>query len=331
MATLVTGATGFVGAAIVRRLLAWGWGDIRVLARPASDRRNLEGLSVEIRDGDLTDAPSLRAAVKGCRAVFHAAADYRLWTRRPEDMFRANVDGTRNLLLAAAEAGVARIVYTSSVATLGLPLDGGLGDEDTPVRFEDMIGPYKRSKFRAEEEARRLAAEEGVPVVVVNPSMPVGPADIKPTPTGRMIIEAAKGRMPVYVDTGLNVAHVDDVAEGHILAFERGRVGERYVLGGENMTLREILVLMAELTGGGRPLFGIPHGLVMPIAYVAEAWTRLSGGTEPFVTVDGIRLARKKMFFSTAKAERELGYRCRPPREALGDALAWYRDHGYLN
>ena len=286
---------------------------------------------MEVREGDLTDSASLGDALRGCRTLFHAAADYRMWTRHPEAMFRANVDGTRDLVLAAAEAGVERIVYTSSVATLGLPHDGGDGDENTPVRFEDMIGPYKQSKYRAEEEVLKLVSERGLPVVIVNPSLPVGPGDIKPTPTGRMILEAAMGRMPIYVDTGLNVVHVDDVAEGHFLAWEKGRVGERYVLGGENMTLRQILEAMASLTGKGRPLFGIPHGVVLPIAHAAELWTRLTGGEEPFVSVDGVRLARKKMFFSTAKAEHELGYRFRPAREALSDALSWYREHGYLN
>jgi len=325
---LVTGASGFVGSAVVRRLLDRGW-PVRVLVRAKSPRRNLEGLAVETVEGDLIDSVSLRGALKGCTGLFHVAADYRLWTRDPAAMFRANVDGSRDIVLAACEAGVARIVYTSSVATLGLRPSGEPADEETPVTFGDMIGPYKQSKFRAEEEVRRLIAEQGAPVIIVNPSTPVGPRDIKPTPTGRMIVEAAAGRMPAYVDTGLNIVHVDDVAAGHVLAFEKGRIGERYVLGGENMALRDILREVARLAGRRPPAFRVPHGVVMPIAWLAEAWTHISGGDEPFVTRDGVRMARKKMFFSSAKAARELGYAPRPATQALTDAVAWFREHGY--
>ncbi|MFQ5774445.1 MAG: hopanoid-associated sugar epimerase [Kiloniellaceae bacterium] len=329
MTALVTGATGFVGSAVARRLLDRGE-TVRVLARPGSDRRNIADLDVEVAEGDLRDAASLERALKGCQALFHVAADYRLWVRRPEEIYEANVAGTRRLMLAAAEAGVARIVYTSSVATLGLRPDGAPSDEDTPVTLADMIGHYKRSKFLAEEEVGNLVRDHGLPAVIVNPSTPVGPRDVKPTPTGRMIVEAAAGRIPAFVDTGLNVVHVDDVAAGHLLAFERGAVGERYVLGGENMALREILAEIARLCGRRPPRLRVPHGMVLPVAYAAEAWSRLSRGGEPFVTVDGVRMARKRMFYSSAKARERLGYRARPPGEALRDAVEWFRRAGYL-
>lgn len=330
MTILVTGASGFVGSAVLRRLVNEGYA-VRALVRPTSDRRNLDGLAVEVAVGDVTDPASLVPAVKGCTGLFHVAADYRLWVRDPAPMFKANVDGTRNILVAAAEAGVGRMVYTSSVATLGLRPGGAAADEDTPVAFEDMIGPYKQSKFMAEAEVRRLVAAQGLPVVIVNPSTPVGPRDVKPTPTGRMIVEAATGRMPAYVDTGLNLVHVDDVAAGHLLAFDKGTVGERYVLGGENMTLKDILEDIADITGRKAPRLRIPHDLILPVAYAAEAWTRLTGGGEPFVTVDGLRMARKKMFFSWDKAGHALGYRPRPAREALVDAVQWFRRNGYCS
>ena len=241
MTSLVTGATGFVGSAVVRALLDAGEVP-RVLVRPESDRRNLAGLGVDLAEGDLRDAASLARACRGCQALFHVAADYRLWVPRPEEIYAANVDGTRALMQAAGAAGVARIVYTSSVATLGLTRDGSPADEATPAALADMIGHYKRSKFLAEEVVRGMVTEAGLPAVIVNPSTPIGPRDIKPTPTGRMIVEAARGRIPAFVDTGLNVVHVADVAAGHLLAFERGRIGERYILGGENLALAEILV-----------------------------------------------------------------------------------------
>lgn len=329
MKALVTGATGFVGSAVARSLLAAGH-TVRVLVRPASDRRNLDGLAVEAVVGNLTEEASLRTACAGCDALFHVAADYRLWTRNPQAMMAANVDGTRNILRAAMDAGVSRIVYTSSVATLGVRPDGQSADEETPATLADMIGPYKRSKFLAEEAVLEMVVGDGAPVVIVNPSAPIGPYDIKPTPTGRMIVEAAAGRMPAYVDTGLNVVHVDDVAAGHLAAFERGGIGERYILGGENLTLRQILVAIAAISGGRGPLFRVPHGLILPIAYAAEAWTRLTGGEEPFATVDGVRMARKKMFFTCEKAVRQLGYAPRPAGEALADAIRWFRQNGYL-
>jgi dihydroflavonol-4-reductase len=327
--TLVTGATGFVGSAVVRRLLATGHA-VRALTRQGSDRRNIAGLAVEVVLGDLRDPDSLKRALEGCSALFHVAADYRLWVPDPEVIYDVNVGGTRDLLLAAAAAGVARVVYTSSVATLGFKADGSPADEETPVSLKDMIGHYKRSKFLAEEEVRRLVREEGLPAVIVNPSTPVGPRDIKPTPTGRMIVEAAAGRMPAYVDTGLNLVHVNDVAAGHLLAFERGRVGERYLLGGRDMPLVEILGEIAGLVGRKPPRLRIPHGVVLPIAHIAETWARLTGAIEPFVTVDGVKMAKKRMFFTSAKAERELGYAARPAEAALKDAVDWFRAEGYL-
>lgn len=330
MTTLITGATGFVGSAVLRRLLAAGH-HVRTLVRSGGDRRNIDGLAVEAATGDLTDRKSLDRAVAGCAALFHVAADYRLWVPRPDEIYATNVAGTRNVMLAAAEAGVTRIVYTSSVATLGFNPDGSPADEDTLVTIDDMIGHYKRSKFLAEAEVRRLVEEEDLPAVVVNPSTPVGPRDIKPTPSGRMVVEAAAGRIPAYVDTGLNLVHVDDVADGHLLAFERGSPGERYVLGGENMTLREILAEIARLSGRPPPRLRLPHVLVPPVAYAAEAWVRLRGRGEPLVNVDSARMAKKRMFYSAEKARRELGFEPRPAAEALRDAVDWFRRHGYLD
>ena len=328
MTTLVTGGSGFVGSAIIRRLLDAGH-EIRALVRSSSARDNLVGLPIEIVVGDLLDPESLIRAARGCNAVFHAAADYRLWIPKPDEIYAANVSGTVNLMRAAAESGVKRIVYTSSVAALGLNANGAPADEETPVALADMIGHYKRSKFLAEAEVRHLAAEQKIPVVIVNPSAPVGPRDIRPTPTGRMIVEAAAGRMPAYVETGLNIVHVDDVAEGHLRAYERGAVGQRYILGGTNMTLHEILEIVAEITGRPAPRIKLPHAVVMPIAYVAEAMARI-GGFEPVATVDSVRMAKKLMYFSSDKARRDLGYSPRPARQALADAVQWFDAHGYL-
>jgi len=329
MPTLVTGATGFVGSAVVRLLLDFGE-RVRVLTRPASDRSNLAGLDVEVVEGDLCDRESLERAVAGCQALYHVAADYRLWVPEPEQIYRTNVDGTVQLLLAAADAGVRRIVYTSSVATLGVFSDGRRADEETPVGLEDMIGHYKRSKFMAEEAVRRLVEEHALPVVIVNPSTPVGPRDIKPTPTGRMILDAAAGRMPAFVDTGLNIVHVDDVAEGHLRAFQRGRVGERYILGGDNLTLEEILRRVCTLAGQRPPTLALPRQVLLPVAYVAETMARLFKTGEPPLTVDRVRMSMKKMYFSSAKAERELGYRWRPADEAFRDSVDWFREVGRL-
>ncbi len=329
MTTLLTGASGFVGSAVLRRLLAAGH-DVRVLVRPGSDRRNLEGLAVTPVTGDLADPASLRSALTGCRALFHVAADYRLWVPDPRPMYAVNVDGTAALMRAALDVGVERIVYTSSVATLGLHPDRRPADEDTPVSLEEMIGHYKRSKFLAEQAVRTLVREEGLPAVIVNPSTPVGPRDVKPTPTGRMILDAARGRTPAYVDTGLNIVHVDDVAEGHWLAFQRGRPGERYVLGGENLSLKEIFSRIAALSGHAPPRIRLPHAALYPIARAAEGWVRVRGRGRPLVTVDELRMSKKWMFFSSEKARRELGYEPRPAQDALRDALRWFREHGYL-
>lgn len=328
MTVLVTGAAGFVGSAVVRALLARGTA-VRVLVRPTSDLGNLDDLPVERFFGDLRDRKSVDRAVKGCEAVFHVAADYRLWVPQPREMFANNVEGTRHVMLAAGEAGVPRIVYTSSVATLGLPRDVEAADEDTPATQADMIGPYKQSKFAAEAVVRAMIADKGLPAVIVHPSTPIGPWDRRPTPTGQIIVEAASGHMPAYVDTGLNLVHVDDVADGHLLALEQGKPGERFILGGDNLTLKQILVQIGEVTGKPAPRIQVPHKVVMPIAAMAEMWGRISN-REPFVTLDGVRLARKKMFFSSERAKRRLGYRPRPASEAIVDAIDWFDRHGYL-
>ncbi|MBV9686150.1 MAG: NAD-dependent epimerase/dehydratase family protein [Alphaproteobacteria bacterium] len=325
--TLVTGATGFVGSAVARALLARGE-RVRVLARPNGNRRNLAGLPVEITEGAMEDPRSLARAVAGCRYVYHVAADYRIWVPDPAPMFRANVEGTRDLLTAALDAGVERIVYTSSVATLGL-ISGGSADEATPSSISEMIGPYKQSKFAAEELVRDLFYQRGLPVVIVNPSTPVGPHDVKPTPTGRLIVEAACGRMPAFVDTGLNIVHVDDVAEGHLAAADKGRIGERYILGGENMALAEILAEVASTVGRRPPRLRMPHRMLFPVAFGAELAARVTG-REPFVTLDGVRMSRKKMYFSSERASRELAYAPRPARQAIADAVAWFAANGYL-
>jgi dihydroflavonol-4-reductase len=325
---LLTGATGFVGSAVARALLARGH-TVRVLTRPASDRRNLAGLAVEEAVGDLTDPASLAAAARGCRYVFHVAADYRIWVPDPAAMLRANVEGTLAMLRAARDAGAERIVYCSSVAALGLTKDGSPADETTPVTEADMIGIYKLSKFRAEQAVLRLIAEEGVPAVIVNPAAPVGPRDIKPTPTGRMIREAASGRMPAYLDTGLNIVHVDDVADGHLLALDHGRIGERYILGGENVLLGDLVRLICAVAGRRGPFLRLPAGMLWPLAAGMETAARLFG-IEPLVTRDHLRMARKRMFFSSAKAMRELGYAPRPARAAVEDAVAWFRATGAL-
>jgi dihydroflavonol-4-reductase len=324
--SLVTGATGFLGSAVARALLARGH-RVRVLARPSSDRRNLQDVAVEVAEGRLEDAESLKRAADGCRYVFHVAADYRLWVRDPQAMLRANVDGSRAMMQAAMAAGVERMVYTSSVAVLGHAPDG-IADEETPSAESDMIGPYKRSKFLAEAEVRRMVAEEGLPAVIVNPSTPVGPRDIKPTPTGRMIVDAAAGRMPAYVDTGLNIVHVDDVAEGHLLALDKGVPGERYILGGDNLSLAAILAHIARHVGRTPPRIRLPRLPLFPIAVGAELVARLSG-REPMVTVDALKMAGWRMWFSSAKAEHQLGYRHRPAEAALDAAVDWFREAGY--
>jgi dihydroflavonol-4-reductase len=327
-ATLLTGATGFVGSAVARALAVRGH-RLRLLVRPASDRRNLSGLDVELALGDLLNAASLARAVDGCRFVFHGAADYRFWVPDPEAMLRANVEGTLAVMRAAQQAGVERIVYCSSVAALGWTDDDTPADESTPTNEAAFIGTYKRSKFLAERVVMDLVRHDGLPAVVVNPAAPVGPRDIKPTPTGKMIRDAAAGRVPAYIDTGLNMVHVDDVAEGHALALEKGRIGERYVLGGENLLLKDILALVADVVGRRPPGIELPEGLVRPAAWLAEALARLTG-ISPIMTRDQIKMARHKMFYSSAKAMRELGYEPRPVRAAVEEAVAWFRANGML-
>ena len=327
--TLLTGATGFVGSAVARALVRAGF-SVRVLVRPGSPRVHLGNLDLEFVEGDLRDAESVARAVEGVRTVFHVAADYRLWARDPGEIFAANVDGTRHVMQAALRAGVERVIYTSSVATLGLRPDGTAADESSPLSEAQGIGAYKRSKIAAERLVEAMIARDGLPAVIVNPSTPVGPRDVKPTPTGRIIVEAACGRIPGFVDTGLNLVHVDDVADGHLAALERGAVGERYILGGTNVTFADMLADIARLVGRKPPRLRIPRAVVMPIAYAAEAMARFTG-REPFATVDGVRMAKYRMFFTAAKAERDLDYRPRPYIAGLEDAIRWFRENGYLD
>jgi len=302
---------------------------VRALVRPASDRRNIDGLDLELVEGDLRNAGSRRTALEGIDAVFHVAADYRMWLREPAEMYAINVDATADLIAEATRAGVARIVYTSSVATLAPPCGREPSDETRLAPLASVIGHYKRSKLLAEQAVQRLIAEEAAPVVIVKPSAPFGPRDVRPTPTGRIVVQAMTGRMPAYVDTGLNVVHVDDVAEGHILAFEKGETGQSYIFGSENLSLKVILTTISEAAGVRPPRLRMPRRALLPVAYGAEMLARLTGCGEPFVTVDGIRLARHRMFFSSNKAMSELGYAPRPARSALADAVTWFRQHGY--
>ena len=325
---LVTGASGFVGSAVVRHLIKAGH-QVRALVRATSSRINLADLRVEIVEGDLRDVESLIRAMAGIRFVFHVAADYRLWARNPQDIVRTNVEGTRNLMTAALRAGVERIVYTSSVATLKARPDGKASDETFWLEAQSAVGAYKYSKVVAERLVETMVAEQKLAAIIVNPSTPIGPGDVRPTPTGRIIVEAAAGRMPAYVDTGLNVVHVDDIAAGHLAALQSGRIGERYILGGQDVLLGDMLREIARQTGRVPPRLRLPRRLIFPIAYGAEASARFTG-REPFVTTTGLRLAKDRMFFTSAKAERELGYRARPYIEAIAEATAWFRQHGYL-
>jgi dihydroflavonol-4-reductase len=324
---LVTGGTGFVGANVVRALLDEG-ATVRVLARPGGDRRALAGLPVEIAEGDLCVPASLRAAVSKVHTVFHVAADYRLWARDPGELHRANVGGTRAILEAAGQAGVRRLVYTSTVGALGIPKDGAPGTEDTPVALADMVGPYKASKFLAEAVAVDFA-RRGLPVVVVNPSAPIGPWDVKPTPTGQMIVDFLRGRMFATLDTGLNLVHVRDVARGHVRAAERGRVGEKYVLGHQNLRLTEIFRMLAQVTGLPAPRMRIPYGVAWLAAAGMEGVSRVTR-RPPRVSLTAVRMARKRMFFSPAKAVRELGLPQTDVGDALRDAVDWFTAHGYV-
>ncbi len=328
MTTLVTGATGFVGSHVAR-LLAERGEAVRALVRPTSRVDMLEGIRCERVTGDLCDPNSLGDALEGVRRVFHVAADYRLWARDPGEIYASNVEGTRNLLVIARQSGVEQFIYTSTVATIAVPTeDGSPADENTPASLQQMIGHYKRSKFIAEREVMAFSREK-MRVIVVNPTTPVGPGDWKPTPTGRIIVDFLNGRMPAFVDTGLNLVAVEDVAEGHLLAAERGRPGERYLLGGQNMTLEEILAELARITGRRAPRMRIPHSVALAAAYVDAAFSRMLG-REPHIPLEGVKIARHRMFVNTAKAERELGFQARPVAEAMDRAVRWYEANGYV-
>jgi len=328
MTTLVTGATGFVGSHVTRQLIAAG-NRVRVLIRRSSNLQALKGLAVEYVEGDLCDVESLDRAMRGVGRIFHVAADYRLWTRHPDEIYETNVAGTRRLLEIAARLGVDRIVYTSTVATIAVPSHGGaFPNEGSRASLEQMIGHYKRSKFLAELEAKKAAAA-GVPVVIVNPTAPVGPGDWKPTPTGRIIVDFLNGRMPAYVDTGLNVVGVEDVAAGHLLAAEHGRIGERYILGARNMTLKEILGALAPMARRRAPRLRLPHGVALAAGYLDQFVARLTG-REPQIPVEGVKMSRHRMFVTSDKAARELGYNPGQVEPALAAAVRWYEEHGYV-
>jgi dihydroflavonol-4-reductase len=327
MLAFVTGATGFVGSHVARVLAEQG-ADLRLLVRSSSDLRNIEGLKADRAVGDLRDPASLEKAMAGCDVVFHVAADYRLWVRDPEQMYRSNVGGTRAILEAARKNGVGRVVYTSSVATMGFTSNGHAADENSPVAVENMIGPYKRSKFMAEQIAME-AGRGGMDVVVVNPTTPVGERDIKPTPTGRIVVDFLKKKFPAYVDTGLNLVDVKECAHGHVAALEKGKSGERYILGGENLTLKQILDKLAAITGLPSPMVRVPYALALAAGVVDEIVTGRILGREPRATIDAVRMGRKKMFVSSAKAERELGWVPVPVEDALRRAAEWFRANGY--
>ena len=327
MKALVTGATGFIGSHIARELLKSG-ASVRVLVRKGSDRRNLAGVDVEIVEGNILDRASISSALKTCDTLFHAAADYRLWTKNPAAMYAANVEGTENVLEAAHSAGIGKVVYTSSVGTLGNPGDGTPGDEDTPVSFTDMVGDYKKSKFLAERKAESFLAR-GLQLVIVNPSTPVGPFDIKPTPTGKIIVDFVSRRMPAYLETGLNLIAVEDCARGHIMAAEKGRTGEKYILGNENLMLDEIFEMLSRISGIPKPRFCLPYGPILVAAWLNEAFSAVTG-REPMIPLSGVRMAKKLMFFSPKKARMELGFETTPVYDALERAVEWFRANGYL-
>ncbi len=329
MLAFVTGATGFLGSHVARVLAEQG-AELRLLVRPTSDLRNLDGLNADRVEGDLRDAASIEKALSGCDVVFHVAADYRLWVRDPDQMYGSNVEGTRWLLEAARKQGVRRVVYTSSVATMGFTMNrANVADEQSPVGIEDMIGHYKRSKFMAEQVAVEVA-RSGVDVVVVNPTTPIGERDIKPTPTGRIVVDFLKRKFPAYVETGLNLVDATECARGHIQALEKGRSGERYILGGENLTLKQILDRLAAITGLKSPTVKLPYIVALAAGVVDEMVTGRLLGREPRATIDAVRMGRKRMFVSSAKAERELGWRTVPVDGALRRSVDWFRDHGYV-
>lgn len=323
---LVTGASGFVGSAVARAVIARG-AKVRLLVRASSDRSNLIGLNAELAEGDIRDQASVERAAAGARYLFHVAADYRIWAPDPEDIVRNNRAGTQAVMNAARAAGVERIVYTSSVATLK-PLPDGPADETRAATPEQAVGAYKRSKVVAERLVEDMV-REGLPAVIVNPSTPIGPRDVKPTPTGRIIVEAANGKMPAFVESGLNLAHVDDVAEGHLLALEKGRIGERYILGGTDISLGDMLADIARLVGRKPPVIRVPRGPLFPMAWVNEQLARVTG-KDPFLTIDSLKMSRQNMYFTSAKAEADLGYRARPHIEALKDAIDWFRAEGRI-
>jgi len=327
MRVFLTGATGFVGTHVARELAGQG-AQLRLLVRPTSNLRNLEGLSAETVVGDLLQPESLRTAIRGCDAVMHVAADYRLWVRDPKAMYAANVDGTRVLLRIAREESIPRAVYTSSVATMGFKTDGTIVDETTPVSLADMVGHYKRSKFLAEQVAIEAACA-GQQVIILNPTTPIGPMDVKPTPTGRIIVDFLNKKFPAYVDTGLNLVDVAEVARTHACALEEGRSGERYILGGENLTLKQILDKMSAITGLPSPTMRVPHAVAMIFAFFDETIAGRILGREPRATVEAVRMGKKKMFASSARAQRELGFRIVPVYNALRAAIEWFRVNGY--
>jgi dihydroflavonol-4-reductase len=327
MLAFITGATGFVGSHVARVLAGQG-ADLRLLVRAGSDTRNLEGLNAERVIGDLRDPASIEQAMAGCDTVFHVAADYRLWVRDPDQMYQSNVEGTRAVLDAARKNRVRRVVHTSSVATMGFTSNGDLADEDSPVKLESMIGPYKRSKFMAEQLALKAGAS-GMDVVVVNPTTPVGEQDIRPTPTGRIVVDFLKKKFPAYVDTGLNLVDVRECARGHLTALEKGKSGERYILGGENLTLKQILDKLAVITGLPSPKVRVPYAMALAAGVVDEMVTGRILGKEPRATIDAVRMGRKKMFVSSAKAERDLGWNPSPVDGALRRAVEWFQTHEY--
>jgi dihydroflavonol-4-reductase len=327
MLVFVTGATGFVGSHVARALADSG-ADLRLLVRQNSNLKNIQDLKADLITGDLRDPASLEKGIAGCDVLFHVAADYRLWVRDPDEMYNANVEGTRAILDAARKNGVRRVVYTSSVATMGFTQNGAPADENSPVSLDNMIGPYKRSKFMAEQVAIE-AARSGLDVVIVNPSTPVGERDIKPTPTGRIVVDFLKKKFPAYVDTGLNLVDVKQCAQGHIAALEKGRRGERYILGGENLTLKQILDKLAAITGLPSPKIRVPYALALATGVVDEVITGRIRGREPRATIDAVRMGRKKMFVSSAKAEHELGWKIVPVDDALQRAAEWFQQNGY--
>jgi dihydroflavonol-4-reductase len=328
MKAFVTGATGFLGSHVARVLADQG-ADLRLLVRPTSNLRNLEGLKAETATGDLRDSASLENAMSGCDTVFHVAADYRLWVRDPEEMFRSNVEGTRAILEAARKNGVRRVVYTSSVATMGFTSDGHPANEDSPVSLGDMIGPYKRSKFMAEQVALE-AGRSGMHVVTVNPTTPVGEQDVKPTPTGRIVVDFLKRKFPAYVETGLNLVDVRECARGHVAALEKGKSGERYILGGENLTLKQLLDMLGGISGLPSPRVKLPYFFALAAGAVDETVTGRWLHREPRATIDTVRMGKKKMFASSRKAERELGWKIVPVESALRRAVAWFQENGFV-